>query len=122
VTRGTDLGRFALGPGSLVADRLLPIALVSAIVGDLLAAATPRELAIASNAARRAADPLRRPRAGGRGEPAAALGASSARDHALSVSGAAEVRRILEGSGGVGREWITKAPRAAASGGGVVDQ
>src|SRR5207244_3257836 len=104
VTRSVDRGRLAFGLGSIVADRLLPSALVGAVLDDLAPATTPRELAITGHAARRAADPLRRPRARGRGEPAAALGASPARDHAQSLPGADEGAPATPGRHG-GRAW-----------------
>jgi hypothetical protein len=88
VTGGAALGRRGLRPSG--AGRLLPHALVGAVVIDLAATTRPRQLPIARGTARHATDPLRRSGARRRGVPAAALGASLARDHAHSVTGAVE--------------------------------
>jgi hypothetical protein len=101
---------------------VLPYALVGAVGVDLAAAASPRELAIAGGAARRAADPLPRPGPRRRGVPPAAFGASLARDHPQSVTGTAEKDAFPAEPAPTGARWITKAPPAMASGGGAVDQ
>ena len=120
MTGGAERG----GTGTGVAGLSLPQALLGAVVVELPAAARPRELAITGGAALRAADPLRRPGARRRGEPAAALGASPARDHAQSVTGAPERAdfHAEPAAGAQGAQRITKAPPATASGGGAVDQ
>jgi hypothetical protein len=110
------------GLGSAVADGLLPRGVVGAVAVDVSATTQPGELAIAGGAALRAADPLRRLGARGRGEPAVALGASPARGHAQSVAGAAEVAAFVADPRRRALGWITKAPALAASGGGAVDQ
>jgi hypothetical protein len=124
VTGATN--RTFAGPGSAVADVLLPHGLVGAVAVDVFATTRPCELAIPGGAALHAADPLRRPGARGRGEPAVALGASLARDHAQSVAGAAEgaaFPAVMAPTGTRGgspkrrrrraqtaARWITKAP------------
>jgi hypothetical protein len=112
----------AAGRSFAVADALLPHGLVGAVTGEVSTPTLPYELAIAGGAALRAADPLRRAGTRRRGEPAVALGASPARGHAQSVASAAEVAAFSAEPAATAPGWITKAPAAAASGGGAVDQ
>jgi len=97
-------------------------ALVGAMLVELPAAPRARELAVAGAAARGAADALGGQGARGRRKGAAALGASTAGRHLGSVAGRSEVAAFAAERGPEGRRWITKAPRAALSDGGAVDQ
>jgi len=96
------------------AVRSLPLTVVGARVGEIAAASSARELAIACRAARRAAHPLRRPRGRGGLERLAALGASAA--HPPSVgspsSGGSISRRGPRHRHAA--DWITIPPRGGS--------
>ncbi len=127
-----------LGGASLGAARSaalpLPLALVFAVVLELLAPPRPRQLAITGSAARGAAHALRRPRTRRRLEAAATLGASSTGCHppsfaswlgvaafAANVTGVADVdhqsaaRSALSHrrSGSANRRWVDQREGAA---------